>query len=187
MSLCRLGGVEAVFFFQFVRDCCKQYSSLCMEWFSMQNHCWILVLGDVFSGGYFVDFGFGFRSRRTWKPNVQTKRIFSLGLDRYIKMNITMHALRCIDKAGGLDEYLLTTPEHKLDNDLAREWRTRIAAVYNKLYTMEVAALTVKPGCEKKLPQHLQARSRGFTLEQLKALEARNSSHLNALEAGNAS
>nr|PNR60883.1 hypothetical protein PHYPA_003676 [Physcomitrium patens] len=129
----------------------------------------------------------GNKSRRTWKPNVQTKRIFSLGLDRYIKMNITMHALRCIDKAGGLDEYLLTTPEHKLDNDLAREWRTRIAAVYNKLYTMEVAALTVKPGCEKKLPQHLQARSRGFTLEQLKALEARNSSHLNALEAGNAS
>ena len=113
-----------------------------------------------------------FRSRRTWKPNVQTKRIFSLGLDRYIRMSLTMHALRCIDKAGGLDEYLLTTPEHKLDNDLACEWRAKIAAVYQKLYSLEVATLNVKPGMESQVPRHLQARQRGLTLEQLKELEA---------------
>ncbi|KAG0561719.1 hypothetical protein M758_9G138600 [Ceratodon purpureus] len=127
----------------------------------------------------------GNKSRRTWKPNVQTKRIFSLGLDRYIKMSLTMHALRCIDKAGGIDEYLLTTPERKLDNDLAREWRTKIAAVYHKLYTMEVATMNVKPGMEDQVPRHLQARQRGFTLEQLNALEAQNASA--SLEAPHAS
>jgi hypothetical protein len=93
-------------------------------------------------------------------------------------MSLTMHALRCIDKAGGLDEYLLTTPERKLDNDLAREWRARIAAVYHKLYTMEVGALTVKPGMENQLPRHIQARQKGLTLEQLDALEAQYASSL---------
>lgn len=95
-----------------------------------------------------------------------------------------MHALRCIDKAGGLDEYLLTTPERKLDNELAREWRTKIAAVYHNLYSMEVATLTVKPGMENQVPRHIQARQRGLTLEQFNALEARNEP---ALEAPHAS
>lgn len=87
-----------------------------------------------------------------------------------------MHALRCIDKAGGLDEYLLTTPEHKLDNDLARQWRTKIAAVYHKLYNLDVATLAVKPGMEDQVPRHIQARQRGLTLEQFNALEGRNAS-----------
>jgi len=87
-----------------------------------------------------------------------------------------MHALRCIDKAGGLDEYLLTTPEHKLDNDLARDWRRKIAAVYYNLYNTEIATLTVKPGMEDQLPRHLQARTRGLTLEQLNAWEGRGAS-----------
>jgi len=89
-------------------------------------------------------------------------------------MSITMHALRCIDKAGGLDEYLLTTPEHKLDTELAREWRKKIAAVYYKLYNTEIAALTVKPGMEDQVPRHMQAKLRGFTLEQLNAIEGRS-------------
>lgn len=116
----------------------------------------------------------GNKSRRTWKPNVQEKRIFSLGLDRYIKIKITTHALRCIDKAGGLDEYLLTTPKHKLDNDFARDWRRRIGAVYLNLARTEIAALTVKPGMEDQLPGHLQARLKGMTLEQWNALEGRS-------------
>ena len=118
---------------------------------------------------------------------MQTKRIFSLGLDRYIRMSLTMHALRCIDKAGGLDEYLLTTPERKLDNDLAREWRTKIAAVYQKLYTMEVATLTVKPGMENQVPRHIQARQKGLTLEQLNELEAQARNASASLEAPHAS
>lgn len=122
---------------------------------------------------FLCHFGYG-RSRRTWKPNVQSKRIFSFGLDRYIRMNITMHALRCIDKAGGLDEYLLTTPEHKLDNDIARQWRGAIATVYAKLYNTEFATLTVKPEFQGKVPRHIQAMQRGMTLEEFKELEAQN-------------
>lgn len=90
-------------------------------------------------------------------------------------MNLTMHALRCIDKAGGLDEYLLTTPEHKLDNEQARLWRSAIATVYAKLYNMEFATLTVKPGCEGQVPRHILAQQRGMTLKDLKALESQDS------------
>ncbi|KAH9576920.1 hypothetical protein CY35_01G188300 [Sphagnum magellanicum] len=109
----------------------------------------------------------GNKTRRTWKPNVQTKRIFSFGLDRHIRMNITMHALRCIDKAGGFDEYVLTTPDHKLDNDQVREWRSIIGTIYAKLYNVQVSTLTVKPGCEGQVPRHLQARLKGVRLEDL--------------------
>jgi large subunit ribosomal protein L28 len=82
-------------------------------------------------------------------------------------MNITMHALRCIDKAGGFDEYVLTTPDHKLDNDQVREWRSIIGAVYANLYNVQVSTLTVKPGCEGQVPRHLQARLKGVRLEDL--------------------
>ena len=34
--------------------------------------------------------------------------------------------MRCIDKAGGIDEYLLSTPGHKLDSDVALKWKMQI-------------------------------------------------------------
>ncbi|KAL2928179.1 54S ribosomal protein L24 mitochondrial [Bienertia sinuspersici] len=34
-------------------------------------------------------------------------------LDRHVRVHVTTPALRCIDKAGGIDEYLLKTPYHK--------------------------------------------------------------------------
>lgn len=85
------------------------------------------------------------RSRRTWKPNVQTKRIFSLALDHYIRINLTTHALRCIDKAGGLDEYLLNIPDRKLENENAVFWKRKIASVYDMLARTEIAIPVQNP------------------------------------------
>ncbi|CAN0016354.1 unnamed protein product, partial [Choristocarpus tenellus] len=45
------------------------------------------------------------KTRRTWKPNVQLKRLWSETLERWIKFHVTTHALRCVDHAGGLDRY----------------------------------------------------------------------------------
>nr|GEW63146.1 hypothetical protein [Tanacetum cinerariifolium] len=42
-------------------------------------------------------------TRRNWKPNVQEQRLFSYILDRLIRVKVTTHAIRCIDKAGGID------------------------------------------------------------------------------------
>ncbi|KAL0739282.1 hypothetical protein Bca4012_015492 [Brassica carinata] len=72
--------------------------------------------------------GFGNRSRRCWKPNVQEKRLFSYIFDRHVK--VTPHALRCIDKAGGLDEYLLRTPYQKMDTEMGLFWKTKVEQRY---------------------------------------------------------
>eukprot|EP00475_Leptophrys_vorax_P007696 TRINITY_DN14881_c1_g1_i2.p2 TRINITY_DN14881_c1_g1~~TRINITY_DN14881_c1_g1_i2.p2 ORF type:complete len:135 (+),score=12.06 TRINITY_DN14881_c1_g1_i2:570-974(+) len=68
----------------------------------------------------------GNRSRRQWKPNVQSKRLYSFALQHFIRFRVTTHALRCIDKAGGVDEYLLNTPDKELNSDVGSVWRERI-------------------------------------------------------------
>lgn len=46
---------------------------------------------------------------------------------------MTTHALRCIDKAGGIDEYLLKTPYHKMDTETGLFWKTKIEKMYQEL------------------------------------------------------
>lgn len=45
-------------------------------------------------------------TRRKFKPNVFLKRLYSETFDRMIRFHVTAAALRSIDKAGGLDNYL---------------------------------------------------------------------------------
>lgn len=77
---------------------------------------------QVLSGNKVSEDG-GNRSRRSWKPNVQSKQLYSEILDRMVPAKVTTHALRCIAKAGGLDSYILTTPDNKLQSDLAVQLR----------------------------------------------------------------
>ncbi|TVU35879.1 hypothetical protein EJB05_17786 [Eragrostis curvula] len=80
----------------------------------------------------------GNKSRRSWKPNVQEKRLFSYIHDRHIRVKVTTHALRCIDKAGGIDEYLLKTPYNKMDTEMGIVWKAKIEKMYSELGGMEV-------------------------------------------------
>ncbi|XP_023741529.1 54S ribosomal protein L24, mitochondrial [Lactuca sativa] len=80
----------------------------------------------------------GNKTRRNWKPNVQEKRLFSYILDRHIRVKVTTHALRCIDKAGGIDEYLLKTPYKKMDTEMGLLWKAKIENMYQELGNMEV-------------------------------------------------
>jgi len=47
------------------------------------------------------------KNRRKWRPNVQSKRLWSQALGIYVRTRITARVLRTVDKCGGLDEYLL--------------------------------------------------------------------------------
>ena len=49
-------------------------------------------------------------TKRTFKPNVFVKRVYSSVLDSMIQFHLTTSTLRSIDKAGGLDHYLLNNP-----------------------------------------------------------------------------
>ncbi|XP_044472242.1 uncharacterized protein LOC123200923 [Mangifera indica] len=93
----------------------------------------------------------GNKSRRCWKPNVQEKRLFSYILDRHIRVKVTTHALRCIDKAGGIDEYLLKTPYHKMDTEMGLFWKSKIEKLYEELGQMEVVFFS--PEDEAKFEQ----------------------------------
>ncbi|KAJ9153010.1 hypothetical protein P3X46_026502 [Hevea brasiliensis] len=106
----------------------------------------------------------GNKSRRTWKPNVQEKRLFSYILDRHIRIKVTTHALRCIDKAGGIDEYLLRTSYQKMDTEMGLFWKAKIEKMYEELGKMEVAFFS--PEDEAKFEQ-------GFKDLKLSEREAR--------------
>ena len=48
-------------------------------------------------------------TKRKFKPNVFKKKVYSEVLDEMVPFHLTTSALRSIDKAGGLDSYLLTS------------------------------------------------------------------------------
>ncbi|PFH51156.1 hypothetical protein AMATHDRAFT_191857 [Amanita thiersii Skay4041] len=53
------------------------------------------------------------KTRRTWLPNVQRKRIYSDVMAKFVRVKVTTKALRSIKKAGGLDNYVANT-RHEL-------------------------------------------------------------------------
>ena len=68
------------------------------------------------------------KTRRTFKPNAQRKRLWSETLGCWLRFNLTTHALRCIDRAGGIDAYLLKTPDAKLGSIAGANARRMIEA-----------------------------------------------------------
>jgi len=72
------------------------------------------------------------RTRRSWLPNVVKKTLFSQILNQRIPIRLTTHALRWIDKAGGLDHYLLTTPARKLQSEFGSKLRSKLLAAYQE-------------------------------------------------------
>lgn len=112
-----------------------------------------------------------FRSRRSWKPNVQEKRLFSYVHDQHIRVKVTTHALRCIDKAGGIDEYLLKTPYNKMDTEMGIVWKAKIEKMYSDLGEMEVGFFP--PEEEAKVKEgfdEVRAAKKDFRREAKRAL-----------------
>ena len=60
-----------------------------------------------------------YRTKRKWKPNVHRKKYYSEVLEKTLSYNFTTHAMRCIDKAGGFDNYILNTKASKLKSNSA--------------------------------------------------------------------
>ena len=54
------------------------------------------------------------RTRRRFLPNIQSRRLFSETLGEAVRMRIATQTLRTIDKHGGLDGFLLQSPDRTL-------------------------------------------------------------------------
>ncbi|RUS18148.1 ribosomal L28 family-domain-containing protein [Endogone sp. FLAS-F59071] len=68
------------------------------------------------------------KTRRTWLPNVQHKKIYSEIFGQFFHLRVTTSVLRTIDKKGGLDRYLLETSEKNLSGKLAVQMRRNLEA-----------------------------------------------------------
>ncbi|KAH9944891.1 hypothetical protein B0H21DRAFT_694229 [Amylocystis lapponica] len=49
------------------------------------------------------------KTRRSWLPNIQSKRLFSDALQDFVKVKVSTRALKTIKKYGGIDQYVLKT------------------------------------------------------------------------------
>ena len=54
------------------------------------------------------------KSRRRFLPNLQEQSLLSDVLGGSIRVRLTTHALRTIEHNGGLDSFLMTTPNRNL-------------------------------------------------------------------------
>mmetsp|Transcript_3060 Transcript_3060/g.8309 ORF Transcript_3060/g.8309 Transcript_3060/m.8309 type:complete len:218 (-) Transcript_3060:192-845(-) len=71
-------------------------------------------------------------TKRTFKPNVFIKRVYSEILDEMVRFHLTTSTLRSIDKCGGLDNYLLTSRHVKSGEGLKTKKRIVNALKYRE-------------------------------------------------------
>ena len=68
------------------------------------------------------------KTRRRFLPNLQRTSLQSETLGQMVRLRITPHAMRTVDRHGGLDAYLLQAKDDKLSLN-ARRLKRRIAKV----------------------------------------------------------
>ena len=57
------------------------------------------------------------KSRRRFLPNLQETSLLSDVLGTAVKLRLTAHGLRTVEHNGGLDAFLLTTPNRNLPDE----------------------------------------------------------------------
>ena len=65
------------------------------------------------------------KTKRRFMPNLQVTSLLSDALGQLVKLRLTVNAIRIIEHNGGLDAYLLSTPDTKLPAE-ARRLKRRI-------------------------------------------------------------
>ena len=60
------------------------------------------------------------KTRRRFLPNIQQTSLLSDALGHAVRLKLSTRAIRSIEKNGGLDAYLLSTPNAKLTEEAAR-------------------------------------------------------------------
>jgi len=60
------------------------------------------------------------KTRRRFLPNIQVASLLSDALGRSVRLRLSTRAIRTIEKKGGLDAFLLATPDAKLPLEARR-------------------------------------------------------------------
>ncbi|ESZ97405.1 hypothetical protein SBOR_2233 [Sclerotinia borealis F-4128] len=107
------------------------------------------------------------KTRRHWRPNVQRKRIYSASLGRQIKMRITTRVMRTIDKAGGLDEYLLGEKTQRLKELGMGGWKLRWRIMQTDTVKEKYRVQREKLGLPPKKEAYVDENGYGITKEEI--------------------
>ena len=69
------------------------------------------------------------KTRRSWHPNVQNKRVWSDTLNDWVRFKMTTRAMKEIDNIGGVDMYLLSMDNATVqDSNYVTKVRSLIAS-----------------------------------------------------------
>ncbi len=96
------------------------------------------------------------KTARVWKPNVQTRRLESQILGQLVEARLTTKALRCIKKAGSLDEYIRTAKDDVL-GEFGRRLRSEMAAMASLRLKMEGLGLATSIKAQREKRERSQA------------------------------
>ncbi|GAB7337313.1 hypothetical protein MBLNU457_g2672t1 [Dothideomycetes sp. NU457] len=92
---------------------------------------WYKQSNEGLYGGQRIQFGNNvserteIKTRRNWHPNIHRKTLYSVALNRGIKVRVSTRVLRTIDKVGGLDEYLLGDKTSRIKELGMKGWHLR--------------------------------------------------------------
>ena len=68
------------------------------------------------------------KTKRRYLPNLRQQRLYSETLGESIRLKVSNHGLRIVERRGGLDGYLLKAKDAELSGDLRRLKRRVVAA-----------------------------------------------------------
>ena len=60
------------------------------------------------------------KTRRRFLPNLQSKAMLSAALGKSVRFRVSTSAMRTVERHGGLDSYLLNTPNSRLSLEAQR-------------------------------------------------------------------
>lgn len=97
------------------------------------------------------------KTRRNWKLNILTRKLFSKSLNRVVQVRVSTRVLRTIDKLGGLDEYLLGEKESRIKELGESGWWLRWAIMQTPDIKARFAAERRRIGLPNEVVQQLEA------------------------------
>ncbi|KAI0867682.1 hypothetical protein GGS24DRAFT_266529 [Hypoxylon argillaceum] len=116
--------------------------------------------------GNVVAHKYGNKSRTTWLPNRQTKRLWSPALRAFVRTRLTASVLRTIDRLGGIDEYLLGAKAKRLRElgpaGWALRWKVMQTPAVRERFARERAALGLPPKDDTTVGAVAAASADGF-------------------------
>ena len=102
------------------------------------------------------------RTRRVFRPNIHTKRLWSAALGKHVRVTVATRVLRTIDKVGGLDEYLLGEKPARVRELGMGGWALRWRLMRSEAVRERMRAERERLGLEGEAPWEIKGLESAF-------------------------